>query len=108
MDLEQQLLAIERRLWTNDAAFYEQSLVEWALLVFPETGPIGRDVAVAAIRQENAEERRWAEVRFEDIRTLPVSADAALLTYRVEARWEHEAALTHALATSLYVGRDGA
>jgi hypothetical protein len=28
------LLAIERRLWTNDAAFYEANLTEEALLVF--------------------------------------------------------------------------
>jgi hypothetical protein len=38
MELERQLLDIERRLWTNDAAFYHDNLVENALLIFPETG----------------------------------------------------------------------
>ena len=37
MDLEHELLAIERPLWTNDAAIYESSLVEDAVLVFAET-----------------------------------------------------------------------
>jgi hypothetical protein len=40
MGLEKQLTDIERKLWTNDAAFYKNSLVEDALLIFPETGPI--------------------------------------------------------------------
>ena len=55
MDLQDQLLAIERRLWTNDAPFYEANLTDEALLVFSETGVITRDAAVAAIRKENAE-----------------------------------------------------
>jgi hypothetical protein len=58
MQLQDQLLAIERRLWTNDAAFYEAHLAEEALLVFAETGVITRDVAIAEIRNENAQGRR--------------------------------------------------
>ena len=54
MELQNQLLAIERTLWTNDAAFYEAHLTEDALLVFAETGAITRNVAVAAIRKETA------------------------------------------------------
>jgi hypothetical protein len=71
MDLEHELLAIERPLWTNDAAIYESSLVEDAVLVFAETGVIRRAPALAAIRQENADGRRWAEVQFDDVLTLP-------------------------------------
>ena len=55
MTLEEQLIDIERRLWTNDAAFYKRNLVEDALLVFAETGVIGRDTAVDAILTENAQ-----------------------------------------------------
>ncbi len=105
MELQAHLTAIERRLWTNDPGFYGDALVEEALLVFPETGVITRDAAVAAIRVENAEGRRWAEVHFQDVRCLRVSADAAVLVYRVTARWEHEESAVSALASSVYVHR---
>jgi hypothetical protein len=102
------LLNIERRLWTNDAVFYRDHLTEDCLLVFPETGVITRDIAVDAIRKENEEGRRWAEVYFDDIRKLMPADDVALLTYRVKARWEREELTITALASSLYVKRDGA
>jgi hypothetical protein len=102
------LLDIERRLWTNDAVFYKDNLTEDCVLVFPETGVITRDIAVDAIRKENEEGRRWAEVSFNDILKLTPADDVALLTYRVKARWEHEASASTTLASSLYVKRDGA
>jgi hypothetical protein len=102
------LLKIERKLWTNDAVFYKDNLTEDCVLVFPETGVISRDVAVNAIRKENEEGRRWAEVSFDEIRKLMPTDDFALLTYRVKARWEHEASASTTLASSLYVNRDGA
>jgi hypothetical protein len=108
MELEKQLIDIERNLWTNDAAFYKKSLIEDAFLVFPETGVIGRDAAVDAILTENAEGRRWAEVEFDEVRTLRLADEIALLTYRVAARWEHEPAKNSALASSVYVKRGGA
>ena len=107
MDLQEHLLRTERELWTNNAVLYQDTLVPEALLVFPETGVITRDVAVEAITQENAEGRRWAEVHMQQVRTLTLSDDAVLLTYRVVARWEHEQALIEALASSAYVRRDG-
>ena len=107
MELEKQLLDIERKLWTNDAVFYEKSFVDAALLVFPETGVITRDVAVAAIRTENAEGRKWAEVEFKDVRVVRLTDDSAVLTYKVAARWEHEDSSSTALATSVYVRRKG-
>jgi hypothetical protein len=107
MDIERQLLEIERRLWANDAAFYETSLSDEAMLVFPETGLITKAAAVAAIRTENAEGRRWAEVHFDEIRSLRLADDAYLLTYTVVARWEHERSKILALASSVYSKRDG-
>jgi hypothetical protein len=88
MTLEQDLVATERKLWTNDAAVYEENLIPEALLVFAETGVITRDVALDAIRKENAKGRRWAEVKFQDVCTLKLGNDAALLTYKATARWE--------------------
>ena len=93
MALQKELTDIERKLWTNDAVVYKDRLIEEAILVFPETGVITKDIAVSAILNENAEGRRWAEVEFDAVRSLPVAHGVALLTYNVIARWEHEAVL---------------
>jgi hypothetical protein len=108
MELAKQLLDIERKLWTNDAALYKYNLVEDSLLVFAETGVITRDIAVEAILTENAEGRRWAEVEFDGVRSVRLAEDVALLTYKVAARWDHEATKIVALASSVYVNRGGA
>jgi hypothetical protein len=107
MGLEKQLLDVEERLWRNDAELYQHNLTDESLLVFPETGVITRGMAVDAILAENADDRRWAEVRFEAVRSLQLAEDVALLTYRVTARWEHEESKNSALASSVYVKRDG-
>lgn len=107
MGLVDHLLAVERQLWKNDAGLYGHHLIEEALLVFPETGVIGREVALDAIRQENADGRRWAEVDIGAVHALELCRDAAVLTYRVAARWEREAARYTSLANSVYVQRDG-
>jgi hypothetical protein len=107
MDWQEQLLAIERRLWANDAAFYEANLAKEALLVFAETGLIIRDVAIGEIRRENAEGRRWERIEFKDVQCLRITADVALLTYQVSARWAHEASSSSLLASSVYVKRVG-
>jgi hypothetical protein len=108
MSLSDQLLDIERQLWRNDATLYQFHLIEEALLVFPETGVITRSDAVEAIKRENSEGRRWAEVQMDTVHSLQVTEDVALLSYRVAARWEHEESANTALASSLYVMRDGA
>lgn len=107
MEIEKELLEIERKLWTNDPVFYKSNLTEDSLLVFPETGVIGRDIAVDAVSKENAEGRRWAEVQFDKVRSLRLTDDAHLLSYSVAARWEHEESWNLALASSVYVKREG-
>ena len=56
------LYEIEGSLWTNDPKVYHDSLRHDALLIFQETGVITRDTAVATIREENRENRQWADV----------------------------------------------
>jgi hypothetical protein len=73
--------------------------------VFAETGMISRDQAVAAIRRENDEGRRWADVPLSDVHVSRLAADVSLLHYRVNARWEHESDTVVALASSVYVRR---
>jgi hypothetical protein len=107
MSLKHSLVAIERKLWKNDAALYHDNLHDDALLLFPETGPISRDTAVDAIRQENAEGRHWAEVEFSDERLIELSDDVAVLIYRSKSRWADDTKFIHALCSSTYVRRNG-
>jgi hypothetical protein len=82
MGIRDELIEIERRLWKNDPVLYRENFTAEALVTFPETGVIDIDFAVEAIRKENAEGRRWAEARFEDVRTMHLSADVAVLLYK--------------------------
>ncbi len=106
MSIDTAVLAIERSLWTNDAACYENNLTDDALLVFAETGAISRDIAVAAIREENAAGRQWADVEFSDIHVLQLD-DAIMVTYRAISHLGQRNVSDAALASSLYVQRDG-
>ena len=50
MDKQEELMTIERSLWTNDAAIYEATYSPDAILIFPEVGRIGLELALEAIR----------------------------------------------------------
>ena len=63
MDKQEELLRIERSLWTNDAAIYEATYAPDAILIFPEVGRIGLEHALEAIRAENAAGRHWGGSR---------------------------------------------
>ena len=106
MSLQDELVAIERSLWTNDRQIYDARLGDDAVLVFPETGVMHKAAALDGIEQENRDGRRWADVAFADVEAVAVTSDAALLTYRADARWEHESTIRSVLATSLYVRRE--
>lgn len=98
-----ELVEMERRLWTDGAGAYEDTLVEDAVFVFAETGPISRDAAIEGIRANEA--RRWIEVNFEDVRVSKLAADAQLLLYRFSARRENDEKRMTGLASSVYVNR---
>jgi hypothetical protein len=103
-ELLEDLITIERTLWENDAEIYHDRYAPEALLIFPGVGRIDRDTAVAAIRQENAEVRAWAEVSFDDVDGRWIrSQDAALITYVATARWNHESSAAETLCASVYV-----
>jgi hypothetical protein len=101
------LYQIERSLWTNDPDIYQKALREDALLLFQETGLITRDTAVAAIREENRENRRWAEVRFSEQRVLCPTPDTRVLIYKATARWNHEQNPITVLCSSIYALQSG-
>jgi hypothetical protein len=99
-----ELLQIERSLWTNDPDIYERAHDSDAVLIFPEVGRISIPAAVDAIRKENREGRHWADVKFENTAARPIATDCVLLTYLVTARWNYETAPSKALCSTIYVG----
>lgn len=101
------LFQSERSLWANDPEFYRHALHDDALLVFQETGVITRDHAVAAIREENRENRYWAEVTFSDQRVLSPTADTRVLIYQAAARWNDERDPVTVLCGSVYTLQSG-
>jgi hypothetical protein len=100
------LYQIERSLWTNDPKVYLDSLRHDALLLFQETGVITRDIAVAAIREENRANRRWAEVTFSDQKVLSPTEHTRVLIYKATARWNYERNPITVLC-SIYVSQAG-
>ena len=50
---------------------------------------------------------RWSEVRMSDVRSRPLGEDAVGLVYAASARREGDDRPYEALATSVYVLRDG-
>jgi hypothetical protein len=101
------LYEIERSLWTNDPKVYRASLRDDALLMFQETGVITRDNAIAAIQQENRENRRWTEVAFSDQRVFSPTDDTRFLIYKATARWNYEQDPRTVLCSSLYTSQSG-
>ena len=102
-NIEKQLMHVERKLWMNDPVLYKTNLLKEAVLVFGETGVITRDFAVDAIKTENAENRKWAEVEFSAVHCVKLTGNVALLTYTVSSRWNYEETVLSALASSVYV-----
>ena len=101
------LYRIERLLSTNDPEVYQESSRHDALLLVQETGVLTRDMAVAAIRDESRENRRWADVTFTDERSLSPTEDTRLLIYRAAARWNHEQEPVTVLCSSVYALHTG-
>src|SRR5215216_1979066 len=92
------LIMIERTLWENNAEIYHERYSPEAVLIFPGVGRIDRDTAVATIRQENAEGRAWAEVRFDDVDGRWITSDAAaLISYMATARWNYKSSASKML-----------
>jgi hypothetical protein len=108
MELQEELIQIERSLWTNDPEIYEATYTPDAILIFPEVGKISTSVAVDAIRKENRDGRHWAEVRIDDQTTSQLAPHIILLTYRATARWNDEASASGTLCATLYINRDSA
>jgi 2TM domain/Domain of unknown function (DUF4440) len=99
-----ELVAIERTLWSNDPKIYGDTYTADAVLIFPVVGRLDRDTAVAAIHRENAEGRAWAEVDFDVLSAQWISRNqVASLAYVATARWNYESASSKTLCATIYV-----
>ena len=102
------LVAIEGRLWTSDPAFYRETLLDDAVLVFAETGPVAKREALADVERRVRERRHSSIVEFDRMQCVMPTDDSALVTYTAIARPSDGTDLTRAYCSSLYLRRDGA
>jgi hypothetical protein len=100
-----ELLEVERKMWTNDVDIYGATYLPDAVLIFAETGKIDLATALTALRDENRKGRRWAEVSLDDARAFDIGGGAAVLTYIATARWNYESEPGTWLCSTVYVRR---
>src|SRR5215831_4094432 len=105
IDKEEELMRIERSLWTNDAAIYEATYSRDAILIFPEVGRIGLEHALEAIRTENAAGRHWAEVGFAGISVTRIAPDVEPPHLRSDRALERREDPVRMLCATLYARR---
>lgn len=103
MSIDKELLALERRFWTEGADFYRENLDEQCVVVFTDmAGLKTRDEIVSMI---------GAEPRYQDV-TIDVKAahrldrSTAIFAYQANARMA-DGTRRRALVSSLYVERVG-
>lgn len=103
MALENELLAIEKTLWTGGPDSYRRNLDADCLVAFTEmAGVSSRDQVAGTVSDAD----RWRELETEVEGVLRPTPEVAMLTYRASAvRGEGER--YQALVTSGYVRRDG-
>ena len=103
MTIENELLALERRFWTEGADFYRENLDEQCLVVFTEIAGVKTREEIAAMI--------GAQPHYQDV-TIEVKAahrldrSTAILAYQANARMA-DGSRRRALVSSLYVERVG-
>ncbi len=97
MSLEEELLAIETRLWMEGPEAFRRHTDEQCLVVFPEgAGMMSReDIAKAA------EKGRWKDVKMQKKGLRRLSDSAAVLSYECTAE-RRDGKAHHALVSSAY------
>lgn len=104
MSLQEDLLAIERQLWTGQADTYRTNLDERCLVAFTEmAGAFTRDQVAGTVEGGP----RWRDVDLHVEGLVQPTPDVALVTYHASAA-RGESERYRALISSGYVRRDGA
>ena len=104
MPVENDLISIEKKLWTGGSEIYRKNLDDNCLLAFMRMAGVSSREEVAGT-VEDAD--RWRDLDMEVEGVLQPTPDVALLTYRASAV-RGEGDRYEALVSSAYVRRDGA
>ncbi|HEX2266681.1 MAG TPA: nuclear transport factor 2 family protein, partial [Actinomycetota bacterium] len=100
---KERLLEIEEQFWKGDADFYRKNVADDALFVFSQpVGVLNKDQCIEAIQDGE----RWADVTFDDVRVVELSAGVAAIVYGANAKTATGSGYS-AMATSVYVQRNG-
>lgn len=105
MALQDELLAIERKLWSSGAAPYREHLDDECLVAFTEMAGVSSREDIAA-SVEGGE--RWRELGIEMQGLVQPTTEVAILTYEATAVRGEDGERYRALVSSGYVMRDGA
>jgi ketosteroid isomerase-like protein len=96
------LLELERRLWLEGVETYRELLDGDCLTIFPD--PVGA-MARAAVIEAVATGSRWTSVQFVEPRLVMLTGEAALVTYKADARCETDNSAYAARIHSAWVRR---
>ncbi len=97
-----ELVQLERRFWLEASEqLYREHMAADGLMAF-SVGVLDKEQTIEAI----AEGGPWAALEIDDPRAVELGGDAVALVYRASARREGQEPYS-ALATSVYVQRDG-
>jgi hypothetical protein len=99
MNVQDELLDIERGFWTGGPDAYRRNVDDECLLAFGKAGVSSREEIAGS-----AGGQRWKDPDIQLRGFLQPTDDVALLTY--EAKTEREGSPYHALVSSGYVRRD--
>ncbi len=102
MKLQDDLLAMERKLWSGGKAEYQRTLDDDCLVAFTEMAGVSSRDKIAA----QADGARWNDVNLEVEGFLQPTQDVAFLTYRASAV-RANADPYEARVSSSYVRRNG-
>lgn len=104
MSLQDDLLALERRLWTEGPAAYHENLDPECLVAFTgHAGVMPREQIAGSV----GDGPRWRDLEIEPQGLVQPTGDVALLTYRARAVRGSEGETYRALVSSAYARRDG-
>lgn len=97
MSIEQDILAIERSLWTGGPEDYERHADDRCLVVFPDMTAVMAKGDIA----RSAEKGRWSDVRISPKGTVHIGGDAVAVAYECAAVCRHRGPY-RALVSSVY------
>ncbi len=105
MSLHTDLLAMEMKFWSGDAAFYRQNLDDECLTVFTKMAGVQTKEDVAGMVAQDSQ--RWQDLKIDEKGFVEPTRDVAILSYEASAR-RGTGERYRALVSSGYVRRNGA